>query len=149
GVFKPGRPLPDGTRPVVAGAKSLLAGRQPVTFNANELSALCAGVSRYADPALNLKFAADDATEMARRLSAQRLLYRDARVTCLVDEHATGAAVRTALATIQREATDADTVIRFLSGHGMEDAEGNYYFGTHEADLKALPQTTLTAAQLQ
>jgi uncharacterized caspase-like protein len=40
-------------------------------------------------------------------------------------------------------------VILFLSGHGVEDGEGRYYFASHEVDPKSLATTSVTVAQLQ
>jgi uncharacterized caspase-like protein len=113
------------------------------------LHALCVGVSRYANPAFNLKFAAKDAEDVATVFARQKALYKDAKVTRLLDADATSPRVRAALAQIRKQAGPADTVILFLSGHGIEDGSGRYYFGTHEVDPRALEKTALGAEALQ
>lgn len=113
------------------------------------LHALCVGVSRYKNPAFNLNYAARDAEDMAGFFLAQQGLYRAARVTGLTDAEATSTRIRAALAEIQKSSRPSDTVVLFLSGHGVEDAEGRYYFASHDVDPNALSKTAVTVEQLQ
>ena len=54
--------------------------------HAGRLLGLCVGVSKYADAALDLGYAAKDAEALAAQLSKQRGVYADASVAALVDE---------------------------------------------------------------
>jgi uncharacterized caspase-like protein len=76
-------------------------------------------------------------------------MYKGAEVTRLLDSEATVPRIRAALEAIQKRATRADTVIDYLSGHGVEDKDGTYYFATHEVNPTNLPKTGLPAALLQ
>jgi uncharacterized caspase-like protein len=64
-------------------------------------------------------------------------------VRVLTDANATRDGVHVALADIQNQAERGDTVVVFLSGHGIESA-GRYYFATHDVDAKRPEDTTLT-----
>jgi uncharacterized caspase-like protein len=107
------------------------------------------GVSKYGNPAYNLKYARQDADAMAGLLEGQRALYREVKVTRLLDSEATSAHIRDALTAVRKVSRPSDTVILFLSGHGVEDGEGRYYFASHEVDPKSLAATSVTVAQLQ
>lgn len=200
-----GPAAPDGSRPIMLGAKPLMLGAKPLMMGARSLSdrhkvgrtfrfrvpmppgaetvsvravvyddqgfnseptdivirrsgapdvkgtlhALCVGVSRYAHPEYNLKFARQDADAMAALLEGQKKLYQSVKVTRLLDADATSARIRQALTQIRKESRPSDTVILFLSGHGVEDPAGRYYFASHEVDPKALATTSVTVGQLQ
>jgi uncharacterized caspase-like protein len=42
-----------------------------------------------------------------------------------------------------------DTVVIFLSGHGLSDAQGRYYFPTYEFDKAKWQETSLSGQELQ
>jgi WD40 repeat protein len=90
------------------------------------------GVSRYRNQAYNLRFAAKDATDLVAA-------YRDSggqgalHVLDLTNEKATRASIRQAKDWL-RQARVNDLVVVFAAGHGMTDANQNYYFGTHDID---------------
>jgi WD40 repeat protein len=99
-----------------------------------DLYVVAVGVNRYAQEALNLKFAAADARALVAvfRARGQRL-YRqvEADPYTLVDERATKANIRAALAAIAKKARPQDTVVVFLAGHGTALGQ-RYYFIPHE-----------------
>ncbi len=115
------------------------------------LFVLCAGVSRYRDPAYSLAFPAGDARAVASVFAGQKELYTRVEVDCLTDAQATGNALRARLKAIKARSRPEDTVVLYLAGHGLRDEAGNYCFGTYELDVSSnrrLLETTLTGAQL-
>jgi uncharacterized caspase-like protein len=74
----------------------------------------------------------------------------------LTDDQATATNLRATLFKLIENTTEKDTVIVFLAGHGLVRfaSEANnqteeYYFATHEADPKRLPDTALRWTALQ
>lgn len=108
------------------------------------LLALVVGVSDYSDAAIkDLRFAANDAREIAKRLRNQMSkFYASVDVRELTEERATRPAIVAALTELQAMATPDDVVLVFLAGHGVpdpnqpEEAGGrNYFFVSHDADF--------------
>jgi|GEM_PF-3263378 len=99
------------------------------------LRVLAVGVSRYKNPKFDLKYAHDDAEAFAALWKAGGArLYDKVEATTLYDDQATTANVRAALFQLLEAASEKDTVAVFLSGHGIEASEGEYFFATHEID---------------
>lgn len=96
-----------------------------------DLRALCIGVSRYRNPKYNLQFAADDANALGAALSAQQgKNYANVEVTVLADDKASAQNIRAALDDLKKNAKPSDTVLIFLSGHGVP-LDGEFYFAPH------------------
>lgn len=116
------------------------------------LRVLAAGVSRYRNSEIDLQFAASDATELASSFEAARAPgYGGVEVVRLTDAEATRAAMLRAIAELQDRAVPEDTVVIFLSGHGVLGADGAWYLLT--SDTTALSEerftkTALSAADL-
>ena len=109
-----------------------------------DLYVLSVGVSAYRNPAYNLKFAARDAAAFAAlwpRLEGG--LFRNVRVTPLADAGATSGAVSRALRDLARAAGPGDTVVIFLSGHGIRKNDREFYFATHNVDLERVADTAV------
>ncbi len=94
------------------------------------LYVLAVGISAYQDPQLRLRFAAKDATDFVRSVQAQqgRGLYRQVVARTLTDAQATRDEIVDGLDWILHETTTKDVAMVFLSGHGVNDERGNYYF---------------------
>jgi WD40 repeat protein len=136
-------------------------GAQPVAGN---LYVLAVGVSRYRNGKrpgaggkgqfANLRYPADDAKAVAERFRREGApLYGRVEVRTLVDEQATVAKLREEFRWLQRSVRpgQVDTVVVFLSGHGVSTEEGRYYFATHEIDVssvEALAGTSLSGREL-
>lgn len=107
-----------------------------------KLYVLAVGVSKYADPDLNLALAAKDARDFAAVLQQQQgKLYSEVKVRLLTDEKATKDDVLDGLEWLKREVTARDVGMLLLAGHGKNDNTNNYYFLPHNADLKRLLRT--------
>lgn len=126
---------------------------------------LCAGIGRYkngsdgknetATTFSNLKHPVDDAQAMAQRLQQEGApLYDKVEIFNggpLVNEQATLDNLRAGLKWLQGKARHGqiDTVMIFLSGHGLSDREGRYYFPTYDFDKQNWQETSLSGRELQ
>ena len=114
------------------------------------LLVLAVGVADYPSEELKLDFAAKDAARFADALRKQEgRTYRKVEVRDFFDGTATRPAVEEGLEWLQREAKDEDTVMVFLSGHGMNDKAGSYYFLPVGAHPEKLVSTALSFATLK
>ncbi len=130
---------------VPAVARVIWKGAAPAeTFVARpKLYVLAVGVSGYQDPQLRLRFAAKDAADFVRSVQAQqgRGLYREVVVKALTDAQATRDEIVDGLDWILHETTSKDVAMVFLSGHGVNDERGNYYFLPANLDRQKLMRT--------
>jgi len=120
-----------------AGAESLYANAE-VTCTAQRpkptLYVVSMGVSNYANPDNNLKYAAKDAEDLAKKLKDRAgSLYGEVKELVLKDQDVSKenlAKVREFL----KPATIDDSVVLFMAGHGLLDDKYDYYFGTSDID---------------
>lgn len=133
----------------------------------SNLIALCVGVSDYRNgetlasgkkPAMgkiaNLKYPDDDARDIERRLQKETGgLYDKVEVRTLIDDNATLPNLRAELKRLQDPKVvrpgQIDTVIVFLSGHGVSNAQGEYFFPAYDFDPKNPQATSLSGRELQ
>lgn len=115
-----------------------------------KLYVLAVGVSKYRNSRYNLRYAAGDAAAVAEALRTQAP-HPYSQVVCklLVDEQATANALRDALASLRHSAGTDDTVVLFLSGHGLRAPDGHYLFATHDTDLTRPHESTLPWSELR
>ena len=121
-----------------AGAESLY-GNAEVTCAAQRpkptLYAVAMGVSEYANPEWNLKYAAKDARDILERVKSRSgSIYGEIKELLLTDRDAT----KESLGKIREflsKATVDDTVLMFVAGHGLLDSKYDYYFGTSDIDF--------------
>ena len=121
-----------------AGAESLYANAE-VTCTAQRpkptLYAVAMGVSEYANPEWNLKYAAKDAQDILERLKARSgSSFGEIKDLLLTDREAT----KESLGKIREflsSATVDDTVLLFVAGHGLLDSKYDYYFGTSDIEF--------------
>lgn len=106
---------------------------QGIGQTTRRLFALTIGVSNYRDTRRNLRFAAKDAEAMAASL--KRLDgYDSVHTRVLTNEKATAQSIRKARDFLA-QARVGDTVILFLSGHGVLTDDDAYVYATHETDF--------------
>ena len=99
------------------------------------------GVSEYKNRAYNLRFAAKDAADvMSAYQSLESRAGEHGRVHLLdlTNSRATRAGIHAAREWLKQARTN-DLAVVFAAGHGMTDAQQNYYFGTFDID-PAQPQ---------
>src|SRR5262249_9453130 len=124
---------------------------------AGRLLVLSVGVSQYqhADGQgfRNLQFPAADAQAIAERFAKEGppLYARVQTYPLLTNQKATLANIRAGLKWLQEQARpgQVDTVVIFLSGHGISDARGRYFFAPYDFDVKDVDHTGLSGLELQ
>ena len=109
-----------------------------------KLYVLAVGVSAYQDTTLKLRYAAKDAADFAAVMANQKGgLYRDVESKVLTDASANKDNILDGLEWLQRQTTSKDIAALFLSGHGMNDSSGVYYFLPSDADTDKIKRTCL------
>jgi WD40 repeat protein len=107
-----------------------------------KLYVLSVGVSKYRNPELTLGLAAKDAKDFAATMQKQQGgLYREVTTKVLTDEKATKDDILDGLDWLQRQTTSKDVAMIFLSGHGVNDQNGIYYYLPVNADIEKLKRT--------
>ena len=124
------------------------------------------GVSDYLDSSYNLRYAAKDASDLQKLFSPfDTLFYGDGdffvsknyhfnsdafplvRRWSLLDDQAR----RENIMQIRKwldEAAEDDLILLFISGHGLLDSDGNYFFATHDIDFKNPADKGLSFAEM-
>ncbi len=101
-----------------------------------DLYALVVGLSKYKNSKIpNLNVSDKDAKDFAGFISGQKKLFRNVYVRVLTNEQATRLEIEKEFSNL-RKAGKNDTVIVFLSGHGIDDpnSPGEYFFLSYDAD---------------
>jgi WD40 repeat protein len=112
------------------------AGAKPTLY------VLAVGVSLYDNPQYRLDFAAKDAADFAAAMQAQAgKLYGRVEVRTLTDARARRDAVLEGLEWLRHSVTAADVGVLLLSGHGLNDPRGTYYYAPADINLDALDRT--------
>lgn len=121
----------DGRESIPASAEVIYTGAPA----APDLYVLTFGVSDYADDRFDLKYAAKDAGDVAVGFAAQEGRYGAIHTLTLTDGEVTRDALPRARAFLE-QAGIHDQVVVFFAGHGLLDADLNYWFGTHDLDFQ-------------
>lgn len=119
------------------------ADKQPIEeiYKPN-LYLLAIGVSEYQDSAYNLDVAHKDAEAIASVFAGQRgKLYQTVDIRLLINQDATQDNILDGLDWILRESTQKDLSLLFVSGHGLKDERGNYYFLPYDGDPENIRRT--------
>lgn len=99
-----------------------------------ELYLITIGVSKYKDNRFDLKYAAKDANDLAAMLGTNPGFYGNIHQKSLTNDQASSEQVK-ALKSFLANAKVDDVVVIFVAGHGLLDADLNYYFGTYDTDF--------------
>jgi uncharacterized caspase-like protein len=94
------------------------------------------GVSQYKNSRYNLRYAAKDANDLSNiyeALGQRPGATGQVHLLRLTDDKATRAQIHDAKAWLAKSKVN-DLVVVFAAGHGMTDAQSNYYFGTYDID---------------
>jgi WD40 repeat protein len=114
------------------------------------LYVLAIGISEYQRPEYKLGFAAKDARDFADAMVSQRdRLYRQVQARTLVDKQATLPAILAGLEWLTDQVKAGDLGMLFLAGHGMNSANGQYYFLPHEGNHRQLAETGLPESAIR
>lgn len=100
------------------------------------------GVSRYRNEDFNLVFPRKDVEDLKEALLGTADRFDRVYTYTFTDQECTPGAVREAKKFLSQADTD-DTVVLFISGHGLHDRDpdATYYYLTHDADVDNLAQT--------
>ncbi len=100
------------------------------------------GVSNYKDTRLNLKYAHKDALDLEAVFKKMTADYNKVYHRAFVNEEVSVTAIKQIKKLLAKAKVD-DTLVLFIAGHGVHDADAatTYYYLTHDADLKNLPDT--------
>ncbi|MEL6650135.1 MAG: caspase family protein [Bacteroidota bacterium] len=89
---------------------------------------LSVGVSKYEDESSNLTYAHTDAASLASKFATQEgQLYGKVEIKQYLNEEATLTNIKTGINWLERQATQKDMVLVFISAHGALDNKGNLY----------------------
>ncbi len=108
------------------------------------------GVSRYHNPALNLRFAHKDVLDLGAALDRYKDTFRKVIVKTYTDDAVTRENLLKAGELLKNAGVD-DTVVILVSGHGAYDfsKEATYYYGTYNIDLKNLATTAVSYDEIE
>lgn len=100
------------------------------------------GVSKYKDNTLDLKYAAQDASDLGAVLAGMKTNYGNIKGKVFTDELVTVANIKRAKKLLESLSVE-DTLVLFIAGHGLydRDQDNTYYFMTHDADPARLRET--------
>ncbi|WP_301780640.1 caspase family protein [Caballeronia sp. SEWSISQ10-4 2] len=110
-----------------SGAQGTAAAHKPRLF------ILAVGISQYQRTDLQLNFADHDAQQFVAAMQSQQgKAYESVNTKLLVNGEATRAAIQAGLTWLQGQVTGDDVGILFLSGHGFQTPDQNYFFAPTE-----------------
>jgi hypothetical protein len=107
--------------------------------------ALVVGVNTYNDPNVpSLNYALRDGGRFGETLAGGLGDAPDfEKIEFLKDRRATPAAILDTLRALLSDLGQEDQLVMFFAGHGIKDAEGNFYFATSETSLSDIKNTAL------
>jgi len=116
-----------------------------------KLYVLAIGVGTYADERVpHLTYPAKDARDFVASLMKQKGgLYLDVTVKVLTDGAATRDAILDGLDWIQKQTTQHDVAMVFISGHGDNDSQGDYYFLPANFNQDKVRSTALNFSEIR
>lgn len=92
------------------------------------------GTSEYKDDRYNLNYAAKDAKDLAKIFGASNSTYGQVFTKTITDKESTIDNIKN-LKSFFDDASIDDVVMVFVAGHGLLDANYDYYYGTHNVNF--------------
>lgn len=126
----------------------------PAALGPGRRLALIVGVSHYADPSIDLAFAAQDAKALYQMLTNPALgpaAFQPEDVRLLLDRQATVNAINSGLRQFLRRARENDFVLFYFAGHGAPDPNRlqDLYLLAHDTSVKDIAGTGLLMTQVR
>ncbi len=113
-----------------------------------KLYLLSIGISNYKKDNLELRYAAQDARDVAGILEKQEgRIYRDVESRVLAN--AGWGSILDGLEWLEKEVTSNDVAAVFLAGHGYNDRDGDYYFLPANAEPDKLRRTCIPYSMIK
>ncbi len=110
---------------------------------------LSVGVSSYEESGMSLRFAHEDARSVAASFEKQEgALFERVESRVLVNEEASLVNIKEGLSWLERQATQNDLVVMFVSAHGALDHKGSHYLLPSDFDPHNLFATGLNIRDL-
>lgn len=101
-------------------------------FIESDLYLVSIGVTKYQNSNYNLVVADNDAKKIENIFKSQKgINYNNVYTKLLINENATGVNIEKAMEWLKKEATQKDTCVLFIAGHGMNE-NNIYYFLPHD-----------------
>ena len=116
------------------------------TPGVGERYALLIGITKYANPTINLNFAAADAEALQKLLLDPEIgAYKPDNVRMLIDDQANRKNILSSLNTwLGARIKPEDSVLIFYSGHGALGNNNSAYWVTYDADVEDLSSSALS-----
>lgn len=100
-----------------------------------DLYLVTVGTSSYKDDRYNLHYAVKDAKDLVNLFGADSSgVYNNVKTRSLYDQDVTSENIESVKSFLAESKPD-DVVLIFVAGHGVLDANFDYYFGTHDMDF--------------
>ena len=109
----------------------------PATSILPTLHLVAVGVSKHQTPDYDLKYASKDAGDLSALFQQHSGLYNRVIVHQLTDDEVSRASVEKLHQELQNTSVD-DVVLLFFAGHGLLDADLNYFLAAHTVDFEDL-----------
>ncbi len=103
-------------------------------FQKGDLYVITIGTSEYKDDRFNLKYPSKDARDIAETFDQSRELYHNVHHKDLKDQEVTKENIN-ALEKFLSGAKPNDGIVIFVAGHGVLDAQLDYYYATYDIDF--------------
>lgn len=111
---------------------------------------LSLGVSEFQDPSLKLKFAVDDAREVARAFQRQQgRMFGRVETRVMTNRQVTPTEIKDGLLWLERSATQPDLAVVFISTHGWPEGRRKFYLAPHGFDPAKPSVTGFSKSELQ
>jgi WD40 repeat protein len=102
----------------------------------HDLYIVAIGVSQYQDDRFNLTYPTKDASDVVSKMKESAELYNNVYSKMLLNEDATADNFES-LREFFKNSTHEDLAIIFIAGHGVLDANFDYFYGTYDMDFNA------------
>ena len=99
-----------------------------------DLYLISIGVSDYQDDRFDLKYPSKDAKDLIQTVNKSRQLYKNVYTKTLLNEEVTVSNFK-ALKEFLKDTDVNDVVVIFMAGHGVLNADFDYFFGTHDINF--------------
>jgi len=110
---------------------------------------LSIGISNYNDEKINLTFADIDAKAIADKFATLKgKIFNKVEVEILTNENATLVNIKKGISRLERQATQKDMILMFISSHGALDHKGNLYILPSDFSPYSLFATALNIRDL-
>ncbi len=107
-----------------------------------DLYVIAIGVSEYYNDIYNLQYAAKDATDISTLFEKDNQQFANVHTIKVLNKEATVKNILELKNQLKNTKVD-DVVVLFFAGHGVLDAEMNYYLATTEIDVDDMANTAL------